>query len=78
MHSFHTLFAVILKTTCQSINKTDERESPQESKPASENSSLGLIEAVHQRDGNNPCVCRGDGLGIIQGNLIHCTPAFLF
>jgi len=28
--------------------KTDERESPQEAKPARENSSLGFIEAVHQ------------------------------
>jgi len=29
-------------------NKTDEMESPQEAKPARENSSLGFIEAVHQ------------------------------
>jgi len=28
--------------------KTDERESPQEAQLARENSSLGLIEAVHQ------------------------------
>jgi len=28
--------------------KTDERESPQEAKPARETSSLGFIEAVHQ------------------------------
>jgi len=30
------------------LNKTDERESPQEALPARENSSLGFIEAVHQ------------------------------
>jgi len=31
------------------INKqTDERESPQETRPAWENSSLGFIETVHQ------------------------------
>jgi len=29
-------------------NQTEERESPQEAKPARENSSLGFIEAVHQ------------------------------
>jgi len=33
----------------KSNNKnTDERESPQEAKPARENSSLGFIAAVHQ------------------------------
>jgi len=30
------------------INKTEKRESPQEVYPTWENSSLGLIEAVHQ------------------------------
>jgi len=30
------------------VKKTDERESPQEAKPARENSSLGFIKAVHQ------------------------------
>jgi len=29
-------------------DRTDERESSQEAKPARENSSLGFIEAVHQ------------------------------
>jgi len=32
----------------ESLHYTDERESPQEAKPAQENSSLGFIEAVHQ------------------------------
>jgi len=36
------------KTNIIRIYQTDERESPQEAKPARENSSLGFIEAVHQ------------------------------
>jgi len=36
-------------TVIQKIdNSTDERESPQETQRARENSSLGFIEAVHQ------------------------------
>ena len=44
---------IYVNTFCNSqkgmpFYKTDERESPQEAKPARENSSLGFIEAVHQ------------------------------
>jgi len=38
----------LCRTLYQNGNETDERESPQEAKPARENSSLGFIEAVHQ------------------------------
>ena len=39
----------MLKKKYIRVYRTDERESPQEAKPARENSSLGFIEAVHQK-----------------------------
>jgi len=42
-----TVLPPVNHCTCANY-KTDERESPQEAKPARENSSLGFFEAVHQ------------------------------
>jgi len=38
----------VYKIQIRQINKTDEKEGPQEAQPAWENISLGFIEAVYQ------------------------------
>jgi len=43
---YHTI--KLQESPFKSNHLTDERERPQEAKPAGENSSLGFIEAVHQ------------------------------